>query len=334
MESDLAPGDPQLTALVDRKIHAVTTSVSELVHGFEFARLLSAYYHAYVEGDDVTKAKVLRWFRGEYSLKREAKEELGINIIITDDDWYEYLKLFATFFRLAGYAGMMLMIDELVNIYKIPNAITRQYNYEKLLTMYNDTLQGKARYLGILMGATPQALEVLVLCRYIARLLPREGCILFHGSSLSLDGNGVLFTAKSGTGKSTHTRLWREVFGSRVIMVNDDKPFLRVEKDGITVCGTPWRGKHGLGQNICVPLKAVVILCRGEENRIERISPRDALPMLLQQTYSPEEPDMLLKTMALVRQLSCDIPIYRLYCNMDPQAAVTAKNGIFKGDFL
>ena len=117
-------------------------------------------------------------------------------------------------------------------------------------------------------------------------------------------------------------------------MVNDDKPFLRVEKDGITVCGTPWRGKHGLGQNICVPLKAVVILCRGEENRIEQVSPRDALPMLLQQTYSPEEPDMLLKTMALVRQLSCDIPIYRLYCNMDPQAAVTAKNGIFKGDFL
>ena len=82
-----------------------------------------------------------------------------MNVIITDDDWYDYLKLFATFFRLAGYTGMMIMIDELVNIYKIPNSITRQYNYEKLLTMYNDTLQGKARYLGILMGATPQALE-------------------------------------------------------------------------------------------------------------------------------------------------------------------------------
>ena len=103
--------------------------------------------------------KVVRWFRGEYALKREAKEALGVNIIITDDDWYEYLKLFAVFFRLAGYAGMMIMIDELVNIYKIPNSITRQYNYEKLLTMYNDTLQGKARYLGIIMGATPQAVE-------------------------------------------------------------------------------------------------------------------------------------------------------------------------------
>ena len=158
-ETGLTPGDPMLTKSVDRKIVMVTSSVSELVHGFEFARLLSTYYHAYVEGDDETKAKVVRWFRGEYSLKKEAREELGVIIIITDDDWYDYLKLFAAFFRMAGYAGMMIMIDELVNIYKIPNSITRQYNYEKMLTMYNDTLQGKAKYLGIIMGATPQALE-------------------------------------------------------------------------------------------------------------------------------------------------------------------------------
>ena len=158
-ETGLMPGDPGLTKAVDARIYAVTSAVSELVHGFEFARLLSAYYHAYVDGNDDMKMKVVRWFRGEYALKREAREELGINIIITDDDWYDYLKIFATFFRLAGYSGLMIMIDELVNIYKIPNSITRQYNYEKMLTMYNDTLQGKAHYLGIIMGATPQALE-------------------------------------------------------------------------------------------------------------------------------------------------------------------------------
>jgi len=158
-ETGLMPGDPGLEKAVDRKIYEVTGAVSELVHGFEFAKLLSMYYHAYVEGDDEKKMKVVRWFRGEYALKREAKEELGVNIIITDDDWYEYIKLFATFFRLAGYAGMMIMIDELVNIYKIPNSITRQYNYEKMLTMYNDALQGKAKYLGFIMGATPQAVE-------------------------------------------------------------------------------------------------------------------------------------------------------------------------------
>ncbi len=158
-EYGFSPDDPALAAAVDRKIYAVTSAVSELVHGFEFARLLSLYYRAYSEGNDETKMKVVRWFRAEYVTKREAKEELGVNIIITDDDWYDYLKLFALFFRLAGYAGMMIMIDELVNIYKIPNSITRQYNYEKMLTMYNDTLQGKARYLGIIMGATPQAVD-------------------------------------------------------------------------------------------------------------------------------------------------------------------------------
>lgn len=153
------PGDPALAKAVDQKIYQFTSAVSELVHGFEFAKLLSLYYHAYLEGDDQRKQGVIRWFRGEFSTKREAKEELGVNILITDDNWYEYIKIFAVFFRLAGYAGMMIFIDELVNLYKIPNAITRQYNYEKLLTMYNDTLQGKARYLGILMGATPQAIE-------------------------------------------------------------------------------------------------------------------------------------------------------------------------------
>lgn len=153
------PGDPALAKAVDQKIYQFTSAVSELVHGFEFAKLLSLYYHAYLEGDDQRKQGVIRWFRGEFSTKREAKEELGVNILITDDNWYEYIKIFAVFFRLAGYAGMMIFIDELVNLYKIPNAITRQYNYEKLLTMYNNTLQGKARYLGILMGATPQAIE-------------------------------------------------------------------------------------------------------------------------------------------------------------------------------
>ena len=158
-ETGLSPEDPALVEAAYRKIYAVTASVSEMVHGFEFGRLLSAYYRAYINGDDETRAKVVRWFRGEYALKSEAKEALGVNMIISNDDWYDYLKLFATFFRLAGYTGMMIMVDELVNIYKIPNSITRQYNYEKILTMYNDTLQGKAKYLGIIMGATPQALE-------------------------------------------------------------------------------------------------------------------------------------------------------------------------------
>lgn len=158
-QSDLTPNDPAFAALVEKRIYAVVQSLSELVHGFDFARLLTLYYRSYIDGDDETKAKVVKWFRGEYVNKTEARSELGVNIVITDDDWYEYLKLFALFLKKAGYSGLMILIDELVNIYKIPNSITRQYNYEKILTMYNDTLQGKAQHLGIIMSGTPQCIE-------------------------------------------------------------------------------------------------------------------------------------------------------------------------------
>lgn len=158
-ESDLSPTDPALQKQVEKRISAVIGSLNEMVHGFDFARLLTLYYQAYCRDDDETKAKVLKWFRGEYTTKTEARAELGVGIIITDDDWYEYLKLFAAFLKQAGYAGMLVLIDELVNIYKIPNAITRQYNYEKILTMYNDAMQGKAHHIGFLLGGTPQCME-------------------------------------------------------------------------------------------------------------------------------------------------------------------------------
>ena len=157
--SGLGPMDPGLPPLVERKISAVIYSLNEMVHGFDFARLLTMYYKAHLSGDDETKAKVLKWFRGEYATKTEARQELGVNIVITDDDWYEYLKLFAAFLKQAGYAGMLVLIDELVNIYKIPNAITRQYNYEKILTMFNDAMQGKAQHIGFILCGTPQCME-------------------------------------------------------------------------------------------------------------------------------------------------------------------------------
>lgn len=158
-ESGLDTDSTGFAAAVEKKIYSVISSLNEMVHGFDFAKLLTIYYRSYISGDDESKAKVVKWFRGEYNTKTEAKTELGVNIVITDDDWYEYIKLFAFFLRQAGYSGMLVMIDELVNIYKVPNAITRQYNYEKILTMYNDTLQGKAQYLGIIMCGTPQCIE-------------------------------------------------------------------------------------------------------------------------------------------------------------------------------
>ena len=158
-ETGRSATDPGLSPLVEKRISSVIYSLNEMVHGFDFARLLTLYYQAHLNGDDETKAKVLKWFRGEYNTKTEARQELGVNIVITDDDWYEYLKLFAAFLKQAGYAGMLVLIDELVNIYKIPHAITRQYNYEKILTMYNDAMQGKAQHIGFILCGTPQCME-------------------------------------------------------------------------------------------------------------------------------------------------------------------------------
>lgn len=159
LEDGLSPEDPAFADAMERRIMGTMASVQELVHGYDFARLLTMYWRAHLEGDDETKANVTKWFRGEYRNKTEARRELGVNIVIGDDDWYDYLKILATFLVGAGYKGLVILLDEMVNLYKIPNAVSRQYNYEKVLTMYNDTLQGKAHHLGIIMSGTPQAIE-------------------------------------------------------------------------------------------------------------------------------------------------------------------------------
>lgn len=145
--------------LVEKQIYAVAGSLEGMVNGFEFAKAVVAYWNAYQQDDAARKSQVLKWFRGEYASKKEAKAELDINFIVTDETWYDFLKLFAVFLVGAGYKGMLVIIDELVNIFKIPNSITRANNYEKILTMYNDVLQGKAEHIGFLMGGTPQCIE-------------------------------------------------------------------------------------------------------------------------------------------------------------------------------
>lgn len=140
-------------------VNAQLAPLEEMVHGFDFTRMLRRYRTAVSEDDEEAMSHVTKWIRGEYRTKSEARAELGSSTIISDDDWYDYVKLIARFLVCSGYKGMLVLIDELVNLYKIPNAITRQYNYEKILTMYNDTLQGKAQYLGMIMGGTPTSIE-------------------------------------------------------------------------------------------------------------------------------------------------------------------------------
>ena len=158
-EEGVLPGDPAFDRLVEQKVYQVTGNLQGMVNGFEFAKAVLLYYEAYLSGDDSLKANVLKWFRGEYPTKTEAKRELNINFIVTDDTWYDFLKIFAEFMVYAGYRGMLVLIDELVNLFKIPHSVTRQSNYEKILTMYNDVLQGKAQHIGFLIGGTPQSIE-------------------------------------------------------------------------------------------------------------------------------------------------------------------------------
>lgn len=170
--------------------------------------------------------------------------------------------------------------------------------------------------------------EGLAVYRKIAEQMPAYNRILFHGSAVAVDSEAYLFTAKSGTGKSTHTRLWREYFGSRAVMVNDDKPLIGISESGASVYGTPWNGKHRLGNNIALPLRAICILERAENNTIQKISVSDAYPMLLQQAYRPMEHSAMKKTLEIIDALSESVGLFRLKCNMDIDAVKTSYFGM------
>ncbi len=172
--------------------------------------------------------------------------------------------------------------------------------------------------------------EELAVHRKLSTAMLRFRTFLFHGSAISMDGQAYIFAAPSGTGKSTHTRLWRECFGDRVVMVNDDKPYIRVDEEEkrAWVYGTPFNGKHRLGTNICVPIKAICLLSRGEKNEITRTEKKEAYPLLLQQTYRPLDPRELAKTLELLDRLTFSVELYKLNCNMEPDAARVSYEGM------
>ena len=171
-------------------------------------------------------------------------------------------------------------------------------------------------------------LETLAVYRKICDRMPERDTFLFHCSAVAVDDKAYLFTAPSGTGKSTHTRLWQEVFGDRAVMINDDKPLLRVTSDSVLVYGTPWDGKHRLSTNTVAPVAGICLLERGEENYVERIAKEEAFPRLLQQTYRPQSPVALMKTMELLDTVASNVPLFKLRCNMDPEAACVAYEGM------
>ena len=170
---------------------------------------------------------------------------------------------------------------------------------------------------------TDPFLDRAAIQRGVAEFLFTRNMLMLHGSLVAVDGIGYLFTAaKCGTGKSTHTRLWREAFGERAVMVNDDKPFVSLNDAGATAWGSPWSGKHGLDTNVAVPLGGICLLERGTENRIRRAAPEELAALLKKESFCPRGREA--QQEAMVEQLAWKVPVWKMRCNRDRQAAEAA----------
>ena len=167
-------------------------------------------------------------------------------------------------------------------------------------------------------------LERSVIQRRVAEALIGKDTLILHGSTVAVNGQAYLFTAPCGTGKSTHARLWLEVFGDRAVMVNDDKPFLKINGEGVIACGSPWTGKHGLGSNVSFPLKGICILSRGSENKICPLCPDDAAQFLRSQCFVPEDERMTGRALELLGRLIRMVPLWQMECTKAPEAAIAA----------
>lgn len=170
-------------------------------------------------------------------------------------------------------------------------------------------------------AATDEYLESLVIYRLLCEKLVEHDVILIHSAAIRVDGKAYLFTAPSGTGKSTHIKLWRKRFGKGVGIINGDKPLISVTKDEIRAWGTPWDGKEHWSKNISAPIAGICQLGRGEENEICAASPAEALSTLFTQTYRPTTEAGMRKTMQLLLEVSQRVPFWKLKCNMSMEAA-------------
>ena len=234
-------------------------------------------------------------------------------------------------------AGLNIQIDHLYHMFadSAKDYLTEAESCDFAVSVTEDDLaaeQIKTAREYILEGKQPlcfppEVLEVTAVHRKIAERLPQYDAVVFHGSVVAVGEKACLFTAKSGVGKTTHSRLWlQEIAGSYI--VNGDKPVLRVLDGKVMACGTPWRGKEGLGCSRMVPVEAVCLLGRGEENSIREISFAEALPVLIEQTYRSAGREVMDATLGVLKTIGQSVRFYRLSCNMEPEAAHVAYEGI------
>lgn len=200
-----------------------------------------------------------------------------------------------------------------------------EIEFERKKSEQEDLIEGRA-----IQKYSDAYLETLAIYRKIAEHILEYRVLLIHGSLIAVDGKGYLFVARSGTGKSTHTKLWREQFGERAVMVNDDKPLLRISEGNVYAYGTPWDGKHRISNNIKVPLKAICVLERGKENNIAVMGEKERCTELLKYVYHPSDPMKIIKILDLFPSLMKQVAFYRMQCNMKKEAAVIASEAMVK----
>ena len=232
--------------------------------------------------------------------------------------------------RIAGVTGQISALFECTPAFFRPYLAGGEADFAATVTREDIAFEAQSLYEEALQEGfrvrkfTDPFLERAAIQRKFAEFLFDRDTLLLHGSTVAVDGVAYLFTARSGTGKSTHTRLWYQLFGDRAVMVNDDKPFIFITEKGIFASGSPWSGKHGLDTNITVPLKGICLLERGTENRIENAAKEALLPMLLAQSYRPLDEAKAPRFLQLVDTLAENVPLWQMQCTKDIEAARVA----------
>ena len=221
------------------------------------------------------------------------------------------------------------VVFKVVCLYESTREFCKEYLSEKVsqhcVEIKQDDIEFERKL--SLFKMADQYLETLALYRKITELLIEEDVILFHCSAIEMDKKAYLFSGPSGIGKSTHVRMWREVFAEKNIhMINDDKPLIRFKEDGEYVYGTPWNGKGRLSENRGAPIQGVCFLSQGKENEIGRLSESEAFPLLLKQTYRSNDKNRLTRTIKLLQRMAIDIPVYKMTCNISHEAAIKSYN--------
>jgi len=229
--------------------------------------------------------------------------------------------------RVAGVTCAVSALFECTPAFFRPYLTDSEPDFSAVITPEDIAFEGAALYEEALAEGfrvrkfTDPFLERAAIQRKFAEFLFDRDTLLLHGSTVAVDDQAYLFTARCGTGKSTHTRLWCQAFGDRAVMVNDDKPFITVTKNGVFASGSPWSGKHGLDTNITVPLRGICLLERGKENRIKKAENEALLPMLLAQSYRPLDTAKEQRFLNLVERLAKAVPLWQMQCTKDIEAA-------------